>query len=108
MPVVEDTAAERAKNASRHQPRPPKGVSLTENYLNLPCESAKKDDNGNTVVLNIHGGGFTTGSARENRALSFYICDKLDIIALHAITGSPPNISFPRRLTIVFSFIENW
>lgn len=77
MPVIEDTAVEREKNASRRQPCPPKGVTLRENYRGLPCEFAEKTGNGDIVVLNIHGGGFTTGSARESRSLTFYICDKL-------------------------------
>ena len=77
MPVIEDTAVEREKNASRRQPCPPKGVTLRENYRGLPCEFAEKAGNGDIVVLNIHGGGFTTGSARESRSLTFYICDKL-------------------------------
>lgn len=77
MPICDDVTEERRKNAARRQGKPPAGVSLTENYLGLPCEFIEKRGNGDVVVLNIHGGGFTTGSAREARALSFFVADKL-------------------------------
>ena len=78
MPVIEDTAKERAQNASRRPPRPPKGVTVgSEAYGGIPCETVRKAGNGDTMVLYIHGGGFTTGSARERRAVTFYLCDKL-------------------------------
>lgn len=78
MPVIEDTAKERAQNASRRPPRPPKGVTVgSEAYGGIPCETVRKAGNGDTKVMYIHGGGFTTGSARERRAVTFYLCDKL-------------------------------
>lgn len=77
MPVIEDTAKERAQNASRRPPRPPKGVTVgSEAYGGIPCETVRKAGNGDTMVLYIHGGGFTTGSARERRAITFYLCDR--------------------------------
>ena len=77
MPVIEDTAKERAQNASRRPPRPPKGVTVGSGaYGGFPCETVRKAGNGDTMVLYIHGGGFTTGSARERRAITFYLCDR--------------------------------
>lgn len=83
MPTESDTATERAKNASRRTPRIPDGVTVggTE-YGGVFCESVEKRGNAKKLLY-IHGGGFTTGSARERRAITFYLCDKLgyDVIA---------------------------
>ena len=72
MPIIEDTEEERRKNAARPLPKPPKGVKVGDAGLSVPCELVEKQGNGDIFVLNIHGGGFTTGSAKETRALSFY------------------------------------
>ena len=77
MPIIEDTEEERRQNAARPLPKPPKGVTVGDAGLSVPCELIEKQGNGDIFVLNIHGGGFTTGSAKETRALSFYLCDKL-------------------------------
>lgn len=77
MPIIEDTEEERRQNAARPLPKPPKGVTVGDAGLSVPCELVEKQGNGDIFVLNIHGGGFTTGSAKETRALSFYLCDKL-------------------------------
>lgn len=72
-----DVLGEREKNASRRPPRVPKGVIVggTE-YGGTLCESVEKQGN-TATLLYIHGGGFTTGSARERRAITYYFCDKL-------------------------------
>ena len=83
MPITDDTQKERAQNASRRPPRAPKSISVEQETLGgVPCEIVKKVGN-KGVVFYIHGGGFTTGSARERRALTFYLCDKTgyDVIA---------------------------
>lgn len=77
MPIQSDIFTERAKNASRRPPAIPKGVIVggTE-YGGVLCETVEKKGNSNTLLY-IHGGGFTTGSARERRAVTYYLCDKL-------------------------------
>ena len=68
MPVIEDTAKERAQNASRRPPRPPKGVTVgSEAYGGIPCETVRKAGNGDTMVLYIHGGGFRHRNAMRRR-----------------------------------------
>lgn len=77
MSTEEDVLKEREKNASRRPPRAPKGVVVggTE-YGGILCETIEKKENSKTLMY-IHGGGFTTGSARERRAITYYFCDKL-------------------------------
>ncbi len=57
----------------------PRGVSLE--YINLngiPAEEYTKPGNcEKSVVMYIHGGGFTSGSAKARRNLGFYITNKL-------------------------------
>lgn len=77
LPIIEDTQEERRQNAARPLPKPPKGVTVRDAGLGVPCEIIEKPGNGDIYVLNIHGGGFTTGSAKETRAFSFYLCEKL-------------------------------
>lgn len=70
-----DFEAERKRN-DRKPPKPPKGVRVTELTLGgLPAERIEKVGNDKGWVLYIHGGGFTTGSARERRGLCQYIAD---------------------------------
>ena len=62
-----DFAAERARK-DRKPPRPPKGVLVTACELNgLSAEKIEKPGNDHGWVVYIHGGGFTTGSAKERR-----------------------------------------
>ena len=63
LPIIEDTQEERRQNAARPLPKPPKGVTVRDAGLGVPCEIIEKPGNGDIYVLNIHGGGFTTGSA---------------------------------------------
>lgn len=68
-----DYPAERAFN-DRNPSRKPRGVTVK--YLWLGGHSAERiEKKGNTKgwVLYIHGGGFTTGSARERRNLCQYL-----------------------------------
>lgn len=74
LPVIEDTREERRRNAARPLARPPKGITVEDARLGVPCELIKGRDSGETAILNIHGGGFTTGAAKETRALSFHLC----------------------------------
>lgn len=77
MRTEEDVLKEREKNASRKPPRAPEGVIIEKTeYGGIPCECVVKKENSKTLMY-IHGGGFTTGSARERRAITYYFCDKL-------------------------------
>lgn len=68
-----DYEAERRLNG-RKPPRPPRGVAVSPYALGgLNAELIEKPGNDKGLVLYIHGGGFTVGSARERRGLCQYI-----------------------------------
>ena len=68
-----DYAAERKRN-DRTPPKPPRGVVVKQITLGgLTGEEISKAGNNNGIILYIHGGGFTVGSARERRAICQYI-----------------------------------
>ena len=77
MPPCEgDIEAQRRRN-DRKPPKPPKDISVTHMDLGgLAAERIEKPGNLKGWVLYVHGGGFTTGSARERRELCQYIADK--------------------------------
>ena len=65
MPANGDIYAERKNNAARRPPRPPRGVTVERTeFGGIPCEVGTKAGNTRIHVFYIHGGGFTTGSAR--------------------------------------------
>lgn len=71
-----DYQAERQRN-DRKPPRPPKGVTVNETALGgLHAERIEKSGNDKGWVFYIHGGGFTTGSARERGPVCQYIADR--------------------------------
>ena len=72
-PETPDYEAERKSNAARRPPKLPKDVTLKE----LPWgEVFTKPGNDRGWVFYIHGGGFTTGAARERRSITQHIADK--------------------------------
>ena len=72
-----DYAAERRANESRKPPKKPKDVVIDETEINgMPAERLTKTGNSKGWVFYIHGGGFTTGSAKERRSLTQYLTDK--------------------------------
>ena len=74
--TLHDYEAERRRN-DRRPPRPPKGVVVEEMELGgIHAERISKAGNGDGLVLYIHGGGFTTGSARERRGICQYIASR--------------------------------
>ena len=70
-------AEERSRNAANKPPKKPKEVEIEELTINgFPAERLTKKGNSKGTVLYIHGGGFTTGSAKERRYLTQYLADK--------------------------------
>ena len=68
-----DYIAERKRN-DRKPLKLPKRVKLEETMLNcMTSEKLTKKGNDNGLIFYIHGGGFTTGSAKERRMLTQYI-----------------------------------
>lgn len=81
-----DLEAQRKANESRKPPKKPKDVELLETEINsLPAEIITKSGNTKGTVFYIHGGGFTTGSAKERRYFTQYLADKCgyDVIAVN-------------------------
>ncbi len=71
-----DYAAERTRNAERELPKIPDGVKLEEITIGgQHAEKTTKPGNDKGWVFYIHGGGFTTGSAKERREITLYIAD---------------------------------
>lgn len=72
-----DYAAERAANASRPLPPPPQGVRVEPVcYDGVDGEIVQPDEPNGSAIWYIHGGGLTTGSARERRELTFHLAEK--------------------------------
>lgn len=66
MPRNEGDFEDERKRNDRKPPKPPKGVIISGlTFGGLPAERIEKEGNNKGWVLYIHGGGFTTGSARE-------------------------------------------
>ena len=71
-----DYLAERKRNAERKVPKLPRGVVLEEIKLNrMSSEKLTKQGNHKGLIFYIHGGGFTTGSAKERRFATQYMVD---------------------------------
>ncbi len=97
--VPHDYQKERARNASRKPPRTPKGVVLEDIDLNgIHAEKITKAGNTDLLVMYIHGGGFTTGSARERRALCLYITHGLGLNCISTDYRLAPEHKFPAAL----------
>ena len=94
-PETPDYAAERKMNASRKPPKLPKGVTLTE----LPRgELLEKPGNDRGWVLYIHGGGFTTGAARERRFVTQHIADRRGYNVVSIDYRLAPEYKWPAQL----------
>ena len=77
MPIIEDPELERRQNAALPLAKPPRGIAVEDARLGVPCELISGKGSGEPVILNIHGGGFTTGSKEQTRAFSFALCKLL-------------------------------
>ncbi len=73
---VHDYVAERKRNDIR-PPRLPKGVSVEaiDLHNDQPAEYIFKKGNDKGTIFFIHGGGFTTGTAKERRIFTYYAVD---------------------------------
>ncbi len=81
-----DYAAERKKNDGQRPLKLPKGVVAEEIKINsLPGEKLSREGNDKGIIFYIHGGGFTTGSAKERRIITQYIPAHLgyDVISIN-------------------------
>ncbi len=98
--AVHDYVKEREQNASRKPPKAPRGVSLQlTDFHGIDGEiiTPKKPDAGK-VIWYIHGGGFTTGSALERRALTYYLADKYGYTVIANNYRLSPENQWPAQL----------
>ena len=102
-----DYVAERKRN-DREPLKCPDGVTIKEIFLNdMSGEHLHKDGNNKGLVFYIHGGGFTTGSAKERRMLTQYIVDHYgyDCIAINYRLA--PENKWPLQIEDCYSAYQN-
>lgn len=93
-----DYAAQLRRGGHR-PPRPPKGITVTTVVLGgMNAERIEKAGNGKPLILYIHGGGFTTGSARERRGLCQYIAEHFGYNCITFDYRLAPNHPWPAQL----------
>ena len=99
MPHYEGDFETQRKRNDRTPPPPPKGVSVSSLSLGgLNAERIEKAGNCSGWILYIHGGGFTTGSARERRDLCQHIADKYRYNCLSFDYRLAPENKWPAQL----------
>ena len=111
--VEHDFVAEREQNARRKPPKLPRNVSLEEmdfdgisGEILRPVLGEKERFEGNTddlsepvqLIWYIHGGGFTTGSARESRDLTQYLVSKYRVPCIATNYRLSPEHRWPAHL----------
>lgn len=99
MPAFgEDLQAERQRNSGRKPPKPPRGVTVTEDTLGgLSAERIEKPGN-KEWMLYIHGGGFTTGAARERRDFTQFVAGRYGYNVLAFDYRLAPENKWPAQL----------
>lgn len=87
------------KRSYRNPVKCPKGVVVIETSLNgLYAEKISKPGNTNGIILYIHGGGFTIGSAKERRSLCQYLTNRFGFDSLTFDYRLAPENKWPSQL----------
>lgn len=77
LPASDGDFVKERENNAKMKIRKPKDIEIDERDLNgFPADFITKKGNDKGIVFYIHGGGFTTGSARERRTITQYIVSK--------------------------------
>lgn len=78
IPSFEHTSYQKQReNNAKYIARSVNGVNIKLIEINgMEAELLTKEGNDNGIVLYIHGGGFTTGTAKEKRSITQYIVNK--------------------------------
>lgn len=97
-----DYAAERERNAARKAPKLPQNVKLREEDWG---EILTKEGNRKGWIFYIHGGGFTTGSAKERRALTQEIADHYGYNVISINYRLAPENKWPAQIE---DCLANW
>ena len=99
MPQHEGDYAKQRKRNDRRPPKLPKGVTVEQITLGgLPAERIVKSGSAKGWIFYIHGGGFTTGSARERRSLCQFITDRYGYHCLSINYRLAPENKWPAQL----------
>jgi acetyl esterase/lipase len=105
---VHDYVAERKKNAAVKVPKIPKGVTLKEFDLNgFTADDIRKQGNDKGLIFYIHGGGFTTGSARERRIGTYYLVDHYGYDCISINYSLAPENKWPAHIEDCYKAYEN-
>ncbi len=104
---VHDYVAERRRNDIR-PPTLPKGVALDEFDLNGHiAERITKKGNDRGLLFFIHGGGFTTGSAKERRIFTYYAVDHFGYDCISINYRLAPENRWPAQIEDCYLAYEN-
>ena len=102
-----DYEAERRRN-DRKPPRLPRGVFLEEFDLNGHiAERITKKGNDKGLLFYIHGGGFTTGSAKERRMFTYYAVDHFGYDCISVNYRLAPENRWPAQIEDCLLAYEN-
>ncbi|MBE6116618.1 MAG: alpha/beta hydrolase [Erysipelotrichaceae bacterium] len=102
-----DYVAERKRN-DVEPPRPPKGVKLEEFDLNgFLADRITKEGNDKGIIFYIHGGGFTTGAAKERRIITYYVADHYGYNCISINYRLAPENKWPAHIEDCFTAYDN-
>ncbi|MBR5049697.1 MAG: alpha/beta hydrolase, partial [Erysipelotrichaceae bacterium] len=103
-----DYEAKRRANASRRDLPIPRGLKLEELDLNgMAGEKLTKEGNDKGWILYIHGGGCTSGTARERRVITQYLVDRCGYNCLAINYRLAPENLWPAQIDDCFSAYAN-
>ena len=102
-----DYVKERKRN-DRKPPKLPKDVNLKLININgFDADYITKKENQNGLIFYIHGGGFTTGSAKERRMISQYIVNKYGYNCISINYRLAPENKWPSMIEDCFDAYNN-
>ena len=105
---IHDYVKERQRNEKRIVPKIPKGVELEEINLNgFIADKISKQANDKGLIMYIHGGGFTSGSARERRIITYYLVDKYLYNCISINYSLAPENKWPSMLEDCYVAYQN-
>lgn len=94
-----DYVAEREQNAKRPIPELPEGITLEETeFGGISGEILKPEHPRDMVIWYLHGGGFTTGSAKERRDITQYLAKTYETTVVSTNYRLSPEHKWPAHL----------
>ena len=94
-----DYVAEREQNAKRPMPELPEGITLEKTEFDgISGEILRPEHPKDTVIWYLHGGGFTTGSAKERRDITQYLAKTYEVTVISTNYRLSPEHKWPAHL----------